>query len=560
MKIINGHLSVIIPVDLSFIKPHLNNLDRYLVLVKNICNDTVVFKDPECENIIQPLEVRYADMIRDYDAISHLLTRRIKRSAWFGAVGTVFKHLFGTMNEDDAMRYNDAIQSVQKDQKQLANFIKQNILITNSTLTAFNESVNLLISNEKSLNRAIDSLSENIKKLTIISAEVTIKTKFMEIITIVENSILTLSFKIEDLANGLMFSRGNILYPAICSPKDILDELVKNHIYIPSSKEFPIDLTIENVHILVESSSISTYLLNENLIFVVKIPLVNPIEFNIYNVLPLPVPQNNNSYITILPSAKTIGFTRDKNQYCHIDNISTCKNINQYYICKDINIMSSSAHPTCESEILYRTVNIIPESCEVKAIKGNINIWQKINNNKWIYVTSGKKKFTLDCDKNIQDTEIHKTGIIQIPIGCIGYCQGVQLQPKQNFFINISHINLNFNIIKMNLNLPVISLNGSHFENKYPNFKYLIDFKEYINNLNNDIQEFINKPIRNPHESYYISFIMCVITIIFIFLVYKLYNAYKLCKHPTPCENPPDPDSQDNVSSLSETPRPRIFT
>ncbi|KAJ0169613.1 hypothetical protein K1T71_014798 [Dendrolimus kikuchii] len=553
VKIINGQLNIIIPIDISFIYPHLNNIRDTLNTVSNLCNHSKTFKSLECENILQPLEVRFVDMVRDYNAISHLVPRRTRRSAWFGAVGTVFKNLFGTMNEDDAIQYNRAIKELQEGQTDLAHYVKQGILLTSSTLNTFNKSITHLINNEESLNNIVGA-----------SETLTIKVKIMEIVTILENSILTLSFKLEDISNDLMFSKNNVLYPAIYSPKELFDNLNTNYRFLPSSKELPVPLEINNVHILMELSNINSFYVDGKIVFVVKIPLVNPLDFNLYHVLPLPILLNNDTYIMIVPNTIYIGFSRDKAQYCHIENIRNCKSVGQNYICDKTYVLSSVVHPTCESEIVSKTISGLPTVCPTKLISGNIEIWQELEENRWIFVISRKSKFTLDCpDENVQETNVFGSGIIEIPIGCTGYCRGIELQSKEIVKINVTRVNVDFNIIKMyNISEPQL-LNTTSIPKlniKSSNFESLLKHKESFDSLNNKLENFIKRPQATTYQHFYIPTVIYCILIISLILGYKYYKYCKVrsCDVSISPSSDATPEPAPTEIELTSAPRLRI--
>ncbi|VVC90597.1 unnamed protein product, partial [Leptidea sinapis] len=76
---------------------------------------------PSSSGILFDGLVRYEDIKREYNSISHLISSRNKRSAWFNAIGTAFRHIFGTLDEDDAIKYDQAIEYVQTDEKTLTN-------------------------------------------------------------------------------------------------------------------------------------------------------------------------------------------------------------------------------------------------------------------------------------------------------------------------------------------------------------------------------------------------------------------------------------------------------
>lgn len=535
-----------------------------------MCNESTAFEFAECINILQPLEVRLADISRDFGSISHLLTRKIKRSAWFAGVGSVLKHVFGTMDEDDAIQYGNAIQALGKDQNALAEYMKDNILLTTSAITTFNQTITQLIENEKSLNSAVVSLTENFKNLTFVSATLTIKTRIMEIVTILENSLLTLSFKLEDISNGLMFSKNNVLYPAICSPQELYNDLVINYRHLPNSKELPLTLDLSNIHKLLKISSISTYYFDNKIIFIVKIPLVHPLEFGlrVYHSLPLPTLHQNNTYSTIIPSTTYVGLSRDKNQYCQLDNLDNCKSLKANYICDKVNILSSVTHPICETEIVSKTITYIPNQCPIKLFKGNLEIWQELYNNEWIFVISNVTKFTLDCqNNNVYETNIIGTGVLRVPLGCTGFCNGFQLFTKQNIKINVTHINLDYDIINSNFSIPKYSdhilpeVNIKHF-----NIKRVLDNDQGFATLNKELNKFITKPREIEVNHFHVPIIVyCMLFIIIFYLGYKIYLCRNRCFSPStetsvifhPASHP---EMELSSPTTLDTPRIRIQT
>ncbi|KAH9631122.1 hypothetical protein HF086_008624 [Spodoptera exigua] len=91
------------------------------------------------------------------------MSHQIKRSALLSVIGTLSKKLFGTMDEEDAIRYDNAIHEIQTDTSKIASTLKENILVTTSTLKSYNNTLETIKTNEHELNVAIDALYEDIK-------------------------------------------------------------------------------------------------------------------------------------------------------------------------------------------------------------------------------------------------------------------------------------------------------------------------------------------------------------------------------------------------------------
>ena len=541
--------------------------------VRFLCKDHDIFSDIECHNLIQPLSTRYYDMVNNFDSISHLISTRSKRSSWFSGVGTVFKHLFGTMDEDDAVRYNNAIQTVVTDQKELAKYMKQNILITSSTLSAFQEALNKIDINEQSLNSAIESITSSLNNLTTVLNNLVFKSKFMMLLNMLENSLLTLSFKIEDIINGLMFSKNNVLYPSIMSPKQLYQDLVENYRLLSSFKLLPVSLDLDHIHILINISEMLSYYSNNKIVFILKIPLVTIQEFNLYHNLPLPMAHNMTnaiSYVTIIPTNKYIGITRDKSNYCNLNSLINCKIIDsQYYLCPLINIYSSSANPTCESEMLSKVINTMPTQCKTKFLLGSMEIWQQLQNGNWIFIISDRTKISIDCPKiNVYTIDIMGTGILTVPSECIGHYKETQLTSKSNFKINLKTIVTNFDLIndsccnsvkfeESKSNIPVTKLKNIN-----------LDSLKYNENLFHEIENSVNKIIDKPHileyGIYYSYTTTCIVLSILLYISYKIWKISKCRKYfikPIPTSTNVDPEIIPDAEEVeSPIPLPRLNT
>lgn len=539
LKLISGCLNVVIPVDISFYQPQLENINGVIGTARYLCQQSDVFRESECHNMIHPLSTRYNDIVSDFKSISHLISRKkSKRSAWFGGIGTVFKHLFGTMDQNDAIMYNNAIQSVQTDEKELANLVKSNILVTTSTLSSFKEVIQKLTTNEQSLNSAIETLMAHTKEIASENNNLLIRSKILELMNILENSLLSLSFKLEDILNAIMFSKINILYPNIITPEQLYNDLVENYRFLPKSKELPVSLILDNIHLLLNVSEIASYYSDNKIVFVLKIPLSNPSEYNLYQSVPFPMAHSvsaPNSYSVIIPSTKFIGITRDKSHYCKLDSLKECRVIySRFYLCIN-DVYSTSSTPICESEIITKALNSVPKHCETKFLHGNIEIWQPIQNNKWIFVMSQKSKLSVDCQGQNSVIDIFGTGILTLPSTCIGYCKDSILIPKFDTVVELNRYSIqssSFDLIndtccnyvkfkQVQSSLPLLDLKNSNINTIFK------DNSVITSNIVKDLDKIIYKPHIVAFGNYYSSTVLVIVFIIIVYLTFKFVKFSK---------------------------------
>ncbi|KAL3278330.1 hypothetical protein HHI36_013661 [Cryptolaemus montrouzieri] len=101
---------------------------------------------------IIPTLYRKEQSLKDLMSIQH----RVKR-AWLNIIGSAFKTVFGTLDEDDAKQYNEAITKVKKNENRMLDLMKQQIHVVKSTILNFNYTIN-------NLNKNRDLFNSNLQK------------------------------------------------------------------------------------------------------------------------------------------------------------------------------------------------------------------------------------------------------------------------------------------------------------------------------------------------------------------------------------------------------------
>ncbi|CAG9578258.1 unnamed protein product [Danaus chrysippus] len=396
LKINNVQLQVVIPVDISHFKPHIKNIENTLETSKYLCKQTRIEQiDQECHNLLQPISARFQDMSKEFSAISHLLDNRSKRSAWIGVIGTAMKHIFGSLDENDGMRYNEAITTLQNDEKRLATLMKENILVTSSTLKIHNDSLFKIRENENNLVVAIDKLSLSIKNITELTNGLQILINVNEVFNAIETAIITLSFQLEDVTNAIMFSSQNVLHPSVITPKQLYQELVDNYRHLSNDLELPVALNIDSIHLILSISKTVCFYIRDKIVFVLEVPLVNTKEYVLFHNIAIPTPHNPkepNSFTLIIPENKYIAMTIDKSHYCVFNDLGACKSVGTgNFICDLQNVYSTDAKPICET-------------IKICCIKLNNRPFQYFKKKQAVTLTTPEIKETID--RTEIDTEI----------------------------------------------------------------------------------------------------------------------------------------------------------
>lgn len=110
IKIECGNVTISKKIDLKFVHQEIDNIKDGIetaTRMYNERNDTVKIKG----ELVEEANSLEADINRLYDLVGLERRKRFKRG-WFDGVGTVFKHVFGTMDAQDEKSIQEAIRVI----------------------------------------------------------------------------------------------------------------------------------------------------------------------------------------------------------------------------------------------------------------------------------------------------------------------------------------------------------------------------------------------------------------------------------------------------------------
>lgn len=418
--------------------------------------------------------------------------------------------------------------------------MKDNIHVVKSSINSFNSTITKLNQNELKLNTQINKLNEIILQTSHNNDRLALFSRLNNLVNIIQGSLLTISNFLDTIINSILFAKVNILHPSVLSPTSLFNELSKRSNTLNKRLDFAVPLNIENIHTLIDTSKLISYFFNNKIVFVLQLPLISPIKYVVYKIIPLPTPHdslNPNSFALITPTKPFMALTDDRLHYTMLDNLNQCSVINnEHSICPLESIFSTISNPSCETKLLTEVTLSLPTECNSKLLYGLIDIWQKLTNNRWIFVQSKSNKLTVKCNEHVQDFPILGTGILSLSEDCIGYSKTIQLVPSsiQNVMLN-NQFRIDFDITNddccnketFNHTVPLlspISLSNVDFDSLKHSYKQLDNLETIINKVQQE-SHFIK------YSSYYSSVTIFILIAIFLYMAYKLYSYFnKKCK------------------------------
>jgi hypothetical protein len=116
------------------------------------------------------------------------------------------------------------------------------------------------------------------------------------------------------------------IYPYLISLPELFIFFQDIKISLPTGTDLPYSLNPDTIYDLTKLSDLTVYYSNNNIVFVLTIPLIHQNDFILYHLLPKPVCNQINCMI-IKPSHRYLAVSRQKNTILRV-TILTIHNVN----------------------------------------------------------------------------------------------------------------------------------------------------------------------------------------------------------------------------------------
>lgn len=448
LMLTNNNWELITYFDLTHHAQNFKQLEQYYRKTVTLCQHTKL-NSVLIEQLIKPLCKRNLFNIRE--AISKISQERIileqlvgheeqqnrTRRGVINLIGRVSKFLFGTMDDEDAEYYNNKIKQSSDNELELTQLIKEQTSVVQATIRNFNNTIGTLAYNENILARNLDQLSK------VMEEEVARDIDETRLYNTISEHFSTLSLLLEqyqidnnNIIEAVLVAKVGILHPLILSPSNFIKELKTISQYISRGLDFPVEINLENAHVLQKVAKLRIFYKQPNLVYIISMPLCQPHVFELLNLTPLPVPIGDNKYLFISPNSRYLAINEIKQHFITLDETqfqSCTEMLKRFYLCQQNSpIYLTHMHNNCEVK-LYLPVNRIPENCDKRIIELDSSLYTQLRTaNIWLYVVSNSESLTIMCtpDSKTVDVRLKGVGSLWLKSGCKAYGPSTMLYSK----------------------------------------------------------------------------------------------------------------------------------
>lgn len=142
--------------------------------------------------------------------------------------------------------------------------------------------------------------------------------------------------RVNTLVEILQSARSGQIHPSLISTKNLLEQFKDIKLILPSGTNMPLEVQHANVYDLVKLSDLTVYFNNNNIVFILNIPLVYQHELSLYKLIPLPacITEDKKKCMYIKPKHEFLAVTKSKELYSAYDNFNPtiCKAVQEFIL------------------------------------------------------------------------------------------------------------------------------------------------------------------------------------------------------------------------------------
>ena len=303
---------------------------------------------------------------------------KIKRGLVNG-LGSIIKCITGNLDQQDAKKYDKILSSLSEDIEKQNYVVGNQISLVENALKHFNKSIQAITHNQELVEKKVNEIINTTSTLEEMELEIGSLISFNTIYNQMFMSVTTIFDIMTSVEDALTFAKLNTMHTSIIEPDHLKEELIKIKSSI-SHVKLPFEPSYENLVYFENIIEIKAYTKENQIVFILIIPLVERIVYDYFHLYSFPVPVQNNLFKIILPTRKFLLL--HESSYSMEDTSCIDAGFKQF-ICRTTMERMSSRAP-CEVNLIQHTRNY--NNCHAEVIEMSTKKIQKIAENEWITI------------------------------------------------------------------------------------------------------------------------------------------------------------------------------
>lgn len=175
-------------------------------------------------NLLSQLNDSVKNKLKEITADTKKYEFRSKRGLING-IGSIFKSITGNLDSSDGEYYNECIDKINRDEREIESLLKNQISVTTSVIKNFNSTIQNLQIDEETFNKNIDEIQNSLINISDDLAFYEAQINTLDLCQSLMESFVFLEESLDDILNAITFARLKILHSSIITPTDLIYSL-----------------------------------------------------------------------------------------------------------------------------------------------------------------------------------------------------------------------------------------------------------------------------------------------------------------------------------------------
>ena len=217
-----------------------------------------------------------------------------------------------------------------------------NYLVAKDIFSILNVTASKTNHNFLRINSSLNAINDMLQNLSIDIIILNMRSELDNLFQCFQAQVTIWYQDIDSLQNAILFSRKNVLHPTVINTKGLKTTLAS--IKLDDTRKWISDILSDEIKLLINNCELETYSLPKQILFIIRVPVVESTIYSIYLCFPFPILLSNNTYFYINPFSQYFVIDTPKSQYAYLSNLDQCHTVMpNHYMCTLTNLYHAAS-------------------------------------------------------------------------------------------------------------------------------------------------------------------------------------------------------------------------
>lgn len=347
--------------------------------------------EPHIEHLNSKLN-KISDQLRTFEP------NRKKRGLVDG-LGSIIKSISGNLDYTDAIKYDNAIKTLQNNEFKLESELNKHITLNKEWSSYNSKTLDNIVKNQNKINAVLNSIMESDTER---ETDLVKYAHLAQFLLILGDNVEDLSTELVKLESTLAFIRASSTPHSVISIDEVSNILSKiRNLY---SKDEIIDVEYRDFYDIIKLGYFHT---NQRIIVVIKVPIAYPSPYDLYKLSIIP----NKNHKILIPTLPYIAISGK--DYAYIE--TECPKVNSLFLCQATSNYRIRDEPDCIQHLIIKQE--LHQSCKLTSVIMKREALEQLDDKHYTMCFPTPTKIKTSCGQE-QYTTLQGSFLAIIPFNC----------------------------------------------------------------------------------------------------------------------------------------------